>query len=141
MEADSWDNSAALDYNSGDEVEPGFWFLNPSEIGPYGPTGAPSVTASANFSVVMAAFDPTVNSATGDLWTDDEGLTSSFDPLYLDPGQKATIPLTITPTASHGTHVHGVINLDNVFQLNDVVGAEFGSGDELASFPFSYTVK
>jgi hypothetical protein len=141
MEADSFDNSAALDYWSGDEVEPGFWFLNPSEIGPYGPTGAPSVTASAQFDAVTAAFDPTVDSATGDLWSNDEGFTSGFDPLYLDPGQKATIPLTITPTASHGTHVHGVINLDDAFQINDVVGAQFGSGDELASFPFSYTVK
>lgn len=90
---------------------------------------------------MTAAFDPTVDSATGDLWSADEGLSSGFDPLYLDPGQKATIPLTITPSAAHGTHVHGVINLDDAFQVNDVVGATFGSGDELASFPFSYTVK
>ena len=131
--ADSWDDSAALDYFSNDEAESGFWFLNPSEIGPYGPIGAPSATASANFSAITLAFDPTVDTATGDLWSNDEGLTSGFDPLYLDPGQKATTPLTITPTASHGTHVHGVINLDHAFQLNDVW--ERSSGAATSSRP------
>jgi hypothetical protein len=142
MEADSYGDVAALDYYSGDEVESGLWLLNPSEIGPYGPSGAPAATASDNFTVVTQAFDPTVDSATGDMWSNFNGLSSTpFDPVYLQPGQKATIPLTITPSASHGTHVHGVINLDDAFQLNDVVGFLFGSGDELASFPFSYTVK
>ena len=134
-------NSASLTLNSGDELQSGAWLLNPSEIGPYGSSGAPSVTASANFSIVTQAFDSTVNPSTGDLWTFLNGLSSGFDPVYLEPGQSATIPLTITPTASPGTHVSGFINLDDTFQVNFNEGFEFGSGDELASLPFSYTVK
>jgi hypothetical protein len=134
-------NSASLTLNSGDELQSGLWLLNPSEVGPYGSSGAPSVTASANFSVVTQAFDPTVNPSTGDLWTASNGLSSGFNPVYLEPGQSATIPLTITPTASPGTHISGFVNLDDAFQVNFDVGALFASGDELASLPFSYTVK
>jgi hypothetical protein len=135
-------DSASATYSSGDEAQPGLWYLNPSEIGPYGPSGAPPVTASANFSVVTRAFDPTVNPSTGDLWTAANGLTSSFAPVYLNPGQSATIPLTITPTASIGTHVSGFINLDDAFQANlNLPAPFFSSGDELTSLPFSYTVK
>ena len=69
------------------------------------------------------------------------GLSSSFDPVYLNPGQSATIPLApITPTASPGTHVSGLINVDDAFQVNLTTFTAFTSGDELASLPFSYKV-
>ncbi len=86
------------------------------------------------------AFDSTVDSSTGDLWTFVNGLSSTFDPVYLEPGQSATIPLTITPTASPGTHVSGFIDLDDQFLANLITGFAPG-GDELSSLPFSYTVK
>jgi Subtilase family len=132
-------DSASVIYNSGDEVQSGLWLLNPSEVGPYSGE-PPAVTASANFSIVTQAFDPTVDPSTGDLWLVNNGLSSSFDPVYLNPGQSATIPLTITPSAGPGSHVSGFINLDDVFQANFDVGISFASGDELASLPFSYTV-
>ncbi len=135
-------NTAAVDYNSGDEVMPGLWFLNPSEIGPYPNTGAPSGTASADFTAVTQSFDSTVDTGTGDMWLANAGVSSGgFDPVYLQPGQTATVPLTITPTASPGTQVSGVIDLNDAFQVNFISGFEFGSGDELASLPFNYTVK
>lgn len=133
-------NNASLNYSSGDEVQPGVWLLNPSEFGPYGPSGAPSARAGATFSAVTQAFDMTVDPSTGDLWSADEGLSSTFAPVYLNPGQSATIPLTITPTASPGTHVSGMINLDDAFQNDPLIGT-FLSGDELHSFAFSYIVK
>lgn len=131
--------TASLNLSSGDEIEPGIWLLNPSEIGPYGPSGAGPVTASATFDAVTQPFDSTVDPSTGDLWTAVNGFTSNFSPVYLQPGQSAAIPLTITPTASPGTHVSGFVNLDDAFQLNPV-GFSFAGGDELASLPFSYTV-
>jgi hypothetical protein len=133
-------DSASLNLSSGDEIQPGLWLLNPSEIGPYGPGGAPTITASATFSAVTQAFDPTVNPSTGDLWTVLNGITSNYSPVYLNPGESATIPLTITPTASPGKHVTGSINLDDVFQVNLATFFTSVSGDELASLPFSYTV-
>jgi hypothetical protein len=119
---------------------PALWLLNPSEIGPYPDGGAPSATASANFSVVTKAFDSTVDTGTGDMWSAFNGFSSTFDPVYLQPGQKTTIPVTITPSASSGTHVSGVINVDDTFQINDGVGTEFSSGDELKSIPYHYVV-
>jgi hypothetical protein len=57
-------DSASLDIDpGGGEVAPGLWFLNPSGIGPYGPGGAPSETASAGFGAVTQAFDPTVDTS------------------------------------------------------------------------------
>lgn len=134
--------SASLTYTpASGEVAPGLWQLNPSEIGPYnGTTGAPTITASASFAAVTQAFDPTVNPSTGDLWSVYAGLTSAFAPVYLAPGQSATIPLTITPSASSGTHVSGSIKLDDVFQANFLDPGNDLGGDELASIPYSYTV-
>jgi len=134
-------HSASVNYNSGDVVQSGLWLLNPSQFGPYNGE-PPAVTASANFSIVTQAFDPTVDPSTGNMWLVNNGLAapSSFKPVYLQPGQSATIPLTITPTASPGSHVSGFINLDDAFQANLGIGAYFESGDELTSLPFSYTV-
>jgi hypothetical protein len=136
-------DSASVDLSPANgEVAPGLWFLNPSEIGPYGPAGAPAETASASFDAVTQAFDPTVNTSTGDMWLFDNGFSSNFTPVYLQPGQSASIPLTISPSASPGTHVSGFINLDDAFQFDDASPVSvFQSGDELASIPFSYTVK
>ena len=134
-------DSASATYSTGDEVQPGLWYANPSEIGPYSGE-PPAVTASGDFSITTQAFDPTVDPATGDLWLVNNGLSSTFAPVYLNPGESATIPLTITPSASPGTHVSGFLNLDDAFQVNFGIGGQaFASGDELASFPFSYTVK
>ena len=134
-------NSASVTYNSGDEAQSGPWALIPSEIGPYPATGAPTAHANASFSIVTQAFDSTVNPSTGDMWLFDNGVTSNFDPVYLDPGQSATIPLTITPTASSGTHVSGLIDVDDAFQENLQEGFSNANADELSSLPFSYTVK
>lgn len=141
LEAVTGTNSASLNLSSGDEIQPGLWLLNPSEIGPYGPAGAPTEHASATFDAVTQAFDPTVDPSTGDLWTAVNGLTSKFDPVYLNPGQSTTIPLTITPTASPGTRVSGSVNLDDTFEVNLATFFTSAGGDELASLPFSYTVK
>jgi hypothetical protein len=132
-------NSATLDFApQGGEVAPGIWLLNPSEIGPYGPSGAPSITASAGFDAITQAFDTSVSSSTGDLWSADNGITQGFSPVYLQPGASAVIPVTITPTAPAGTRVSGFVNLDDVFQANLLIGLADSGGDELASIPFSY---
>ncbi len=132
-------DSASLDFTPGGEVSPGLWYLNPSEIGPYPGTGAPAATASDSFVAVTPAFDPTVSPSTGDLWSAYQGLSQGFSPVYLEPGQTAVIPLTITPTASPGTWVSGVINVDDAFQ-DDPVVTTLVDGDELAALPYSYRV-
>jgi len=124
------------------EVSPGLWQLVPSEFGPYGPSGAPALTASASFSVTTQSFDSTVSPSTGDLWSAYAGLSSrrSLRPVYLRPGGSASIPLTIKPTAGSGTSVTGTIKVDDVFQANLLAPDFEQGGDELASLPYSYTV-
>ncbi len=141
LSGSGYGNSASMNYTpSSGEVAPGLWALVPSEVGPYGPSGATPETASANFSVVTQAFDPTVDPSTGDLWSAYANLTSTFTPVYLNPGQSATIPLTITPSGTAGTTVSGTIKVDDTFQANFLdPGFELG-GDELASIPYSYTI-
>jgi hypothetical protein len=134
-------NAASLNLTVPGELAPGLWALAPSEVGPYPPSGAPPVTASAGFSVVTQAFDSTVGTSTGDMWSLFNKIGSgNFAPVYLQPGKSATIPLRILPTAAPGTQVSGTVNLDDAFQLNLVTGFAFGGGDELASLPFTYTV-
>jgi len=133
-------DTASLNFAAPGEVYPGIWLLNPSEVGPYGPSGPPTITASDTFDAVTPAFDPTVSTSTGDLWSFYNGITSGFSPVYVAPGGTATIPVTITPTAAPGKVVSGVINLDDAFQFNELVGIPDSGGDELASLPYSYRV-
>ena len=133
-------DSASIDYTSpSGEVMSGLWYLNPSEIGPYGPSGAASATASASFYAVTPTFDPNVASPTGDLWQTTP-FGTGFAPAYVQPGQTVTIPVTFTVTAPVGTRVSGVINVDDTFLYNAAVGLAPSGGDELASLPYSYRV-
>ena len=136
-------DSASLTYSPGGEVAPGLWAVFPSEIGPYGPAGAPSETADVTFSLTTLGFDPTVSTSTGDFWSAADGptgLNGDFSPRYLQPGQTAILPVTITPSAAPGTQVTGEINLDDTFQEDEALGGSDVGGDELASFSYSYTV-
>ncbi len=123
-------------------VTPGFWGLFPSEIGPFGPSGADTgVTATADFQAWTPQFDPTVSTDTSDLWSAYAGVTNPADytPVEVDPGHTVVINLSITPTASISTVVHGVINVDDDYLFSPFLGPDAG-GDQLASIPYSYTV-
>jgi hypothetical protein len=121
------------------EVSPGLWLLNPAEFGPYGLGGAPSVTATASLKAVTQAFDPTVDSSTGDFWSAANGLTSTFDPVYVLPGDAAVISVTIVPTAAPGSHVSGTLYVGD-YELASTFGFALPNGDDLAAIPYSYSV-
>jgi hypothetical protein len=132
-------DNASLTFNE-PEVSPGFWYLNPAEIGPFPSTGAPTVTASANLNAVTQAFDPTMTSPTGDLWSSENGLSSGFKPLYLAPGDSTTITVTVSPTGPPGTQVSGTLFVDDFDLSTEYVGAGVFNSDELAAIPYSYTI-
>jgi len=122
------------------EVSPGLWLLNPDEIGPYPASGAPSVTATATLKAVTRAFDLTVTSSTGDLWSAANGLTStSFSPMYVPAGDSVNITVEITPTAAVGTTVNGTLNVSD-YVVGSVTGLALPDADELAALPYSYKV-
>jgi hypothetical protein len=122
------------------EVTPGLWYLNPSELGPYTTSGAPSVTTSASFDAVTRAFDMTVTPSTGDLWSEANGITHGFTPVYVLAGHSATMTVKIKPTAPVGSTVTAVVYVDDVYMANELIGLEDTGGDELAALPFRYKV-
>jgi hypothetical protein len=89
-----------------------------------------SVSLSAN----TKPFDPAVASTPGDLWT-----LGAFSPVVIAPGQTATINVTITPVGPSGTVVAGTLYVDDL--VDNVPPYGQTTGDELAAFPYRYTIK
>jgi hypothetical protein len=123
----------------GGTVTAGVWFGAPSECGPY-PGPAPAGTATISMTAQTKAFDPAVTSATGDIWLAATNPAATFSPIVINPGQTATIDVTITPSAAKGTVVTGVLYVDDF--VSNVPPPAFSqvSGNELAAFPYEYTV-
>jgi len=84
-------------------------------------------------------FDSTVTSSTGDIMPASINPATTFSPLQINPGQTATINVTITPSGASGTVVSGTLYID-VF-LTDVPPYGQEEGDELAAIPYEYTIK
>jgi hypothetical protein len=131
-------NTASVTLNE-PQVSPGLWLLNPAEIGPFGPSGAPAVTANANLNVITQAFDPTITSSTGDFWSAAEGLSAVFAPVWVAPGASTTITVSVSPTGPPGSRVSGTLFVDD-YSLASEFGVDLPNADELAAIPYSYTV-
>jgi hypothetical protein len=127
---------------SGGDVTPGFWGMFPSEIGPFGPSGADTtVTATPDLQAFTPLFDPTVSTDTGDFWSYINGLSGGWAPVEVDPGNTVAINVAIAPTAAIGTTVSGTINVDNLYLFSPFLDTTIGDGaDQLASIPYSYKV-
>jgi hypothetical protein len=111
----------------------------PTERGPYTTAGAPAGSATASMTAQTEGFDPAVTSASGDFWLFGVNPSYSlFSPVVINPGQTATIDVTITAPASAGTVVTGVLYVDDY--TSAVPYLDNPSGDELAAFPYEYTV-
>jgi hypothetical protein len=120
-------------------IAPGEWDLNPAEVGPWGASGAPTVTASAYFKVVTRTFAKAVSSSTGDLWGYFAGVSGPPNPQYVPTGDSATITVTIDVSGKAGSTVSGTMYVDD-YTLGSSVNVEDTDGDVLAGIPFSYKV-
>jgi len=116
----------------------GFWFATPSELGPY-PSGAPAGTVSMSMSATFMAFDPTVTSSTGDLELAALNPATTFSPVVINPGQSATVNVTITPSGPSGTVVNGTLYVDDFLTNVPPYGQQ--GANELAAIPYAYTIK
>jgi hypothetical protein len=123
-------------------VAQGDWSIIPAEVGPFGAAPGPKESATTSMTITTDAFDSTVKSPAGDLWlaSMDPKALKKFAPVQAQPGQIATIPVTIKPTAPAGAKVSGTLYVDD---FSSVVLGEFSDpfGDEVAAIPYSYTVK
>jgi hypothetical protein len=116
------------------EIPYSVWFSIPSEIGPYGPSGAPTASVSTSAFVLMKPFDAAVSADSGDAWADLVLNTSTFNPLVLASGETGTINVTITPDPTMtGKTVTGFIYVDTYSLV-------VTTGDEVVSLPYRYTV-
>jgi hypothetical protein len=128
-------------------VSTGDWFLTPFLTGPTGVTGPTPVPATTSVTATMAPFDPTVTAPTGDLWRSSTDAHAGFTPVVVNPGQSATIPVTITPSGAAGTAVTGTLYVDDASMIsnltpdNGAVDAPLPDGSDVAAFPYSYTIK
>ena len=125
----------------GGSVTAGAWSASPTECGPY-PAPAPAGTATVAMTAQSKAFDPAVTSSTGDIWPAATNPATTFSPLVLGPNETGTVNVAITPAGSSGTVVSGDLYVDDF--VSNVPPPAYGqpaSGDELAAFPYTYTIK
>jgi hypothetical protein len=118
-------------------ISNGFWGSAPTECGPY-PGPAPTGSVSSAMFVVAKQFDTSVTSTTGDIELASVVPVSSFTPVLINPGQSATVDVTITPSAAPGTVVSGTLYVDDY--LNNIPPYGQIASDELAGIPYTYTV-
>jgi hypothetical protein len=123
-------------------VTSGAWSVGPTECGPFSSLVKANGTATDTLTVKAAAFDATVTSATGDLeqlaTSAAAGSTAISKAVELQPGQFATVNVTITPAGMAGTVDTGTLYLDTLQSGVPPYGQI--SADEVASLPYSYTV-
>ena len=132
-------SSSATDTAPGGLVGAGFWFASPSECGPY-PGPAPAGTATVTMTAQAKPFDPAVTSDTGDLWPASLNPATSFSPIVINPGDSATVNVTITPSGPKGTVVSGNLYVDDFDSNVPPPVTSQTSGDELAAIPYTYTI-
>ena len=132
-------SSSGSDTPPGGLVGAGFWFASPSECGPY-PGPAPAGTATVTMTAQAKPFDPAVTSDTGDIWPASIDPSTAFSPIVINPGQTATVNVTITPSGPKGTVVSGNLYVDDFDTNVPPPVTSQTSGDELAAIPYTYTI-
>ncbi len=115
---------------------PGLWDIAPTPAGgPFGDAGAQKGTVSTAMIAHTLGFDTNTSSSTGDIWQQTvDPNAADYTPLTLQPGQKGTMTLTITPSGRSGKVVRGTLYVD-VFSLAEDIGGE------VLAVPYEYSIK
>ena len=98
----------------------------------------PAGTVNVAMSAEAQAFDPAVTSSTGDLELFSVNPSTSFSPILIQPGQHATIQVTITPSDSNGSVVSGTLYV-GAYLSGLPISGQVG-GNELTGLPYKYTI-
>jgi hypothetical protein len=127
------------------DIPSGDWTITPFLKGPDGAKGAKPVNAFVAMTATTSQIDPAVSDPTGDLWNGATNPNAGLTPVVVEPGQSATIPLTITGHGSAGQVFSGQIFIDDVsfnpglVTYNGLFGA-FPTASTVASFPYTYSI-
>lgn len=119
------------------EITPGLWFIDPSELGPYGAAGAPAASAKVSLRATTPMFDSAISSSTGDFWEATQGLGGAFAPQYVPRGDSTSITVHIKPTAKVGSVVHGTVYVDALTLASPFTS----SSNEVIGIPYTYRVR
>jgi hypothetical protein len=114
------------------DIAASLWSCAPIEIGPY-PGPAPTANFDCGASATTRAFDPGVESSTGNLWSNVEGLTPTYVPMRLEPGKSGDIAVVLTSTGDKGATVSGFLAVET-FNFNSI------SSDQVGQLSYRYTV-
>jgi len=122
----------------GGTVSSGGWYAEPALAAVDGFTApAPSgATVDLNASAVSQEFDTSMTTTVGDWWLRSVNPAAAFSLLRVNPGQTATITVTVKVPASAtaGSVVSGNVYVDTFAPFVQ------DSGSETAALPYTYTV-
>ncbi|HEY0807397.1 MAG TPA: hypothetical protein VGD84_20195, partial [Pseudonocardiaceae bacterium] len=133
----------------GNPLASGLWAAAPSEVGPTPAAGGAPGSVTFDAIALTRAFDPAVSSPATDLWAGSVMPVGAFHLVTVQPGQTATIPVTITPSGPQGTVVRGTLFIDQLVVGNTGVVSDLNFSDpapfepnanELVGIPYQYTV-
>jgi hypothetical protein len=132
-------STATVNEGTNDTVGTGVWFTDVNEVGFVGPDGAPTADSSVQLSAKTPDFDSSVTSSTGDFWAVAVDPNADLgSPVTIQPGDTATITVTITPSGHKGTKVNGQLY---VYTPPSFAYPTFNTtGDTLKTIPYAYTV-
>ncbi len=135
LPAISTGNTAAATFATR-EASPGVWDIAPTPAGgPFTDAGVPKGKVSTAMIAHTLGFDTNTSSSTGDIWQQMvDPNAADYTPLTLQPGQKGTMTLTITPSGRSGKVVRGTLYVD-VFSL------ALDIGGEVVAVPYEYSIK
>ncbi len=133
----------------GNPLASGLWATAPSELGPTPVGGGAPGTVTYDLVALTKGFDPAVSSPATDLWQGSVSLVGAFTLVTVQPGQTATIPVTITPSGPKGSVVRGTLYVDqlvvgstnvvNDINFNDPAPTE-PNANELVGIPYQYKI-
>ena len=83
------------------------------------------------------AFDSAMTSDTGDLELAAINPATTFSPVVIQPGQSATVNVTITPSGPAGSVVSGTLYVDDFLTNVPAFGQQ--GADEMGAIPYTYT--
>ena len=143
---------ASLTWAPSTGVATGLYGVVPQPTGVFTTTPVGSGTATSTFTATTKALDPAITTDAGNFVSSTYGL-NTVDKVgtVVNPGDTATITVTIAPTAAVGSVVHGTLGIESI-SVGGALEYAFGMSNAgyivqsdpqisiLGSVPYTYTV-
>jgi subtilisin family serine protease len=126
------------------EITKGLWFTGIDEIGPFGPGGEPTGSATMAAAILTDGFDPAVATSTDDPFriSVDPTADGFGTPVVIAPGATGTIQVTIVPQGPKNSVVSGHLNVVTppLLPAGQTALPFYTTGATVSTVPYSYTI-